>query len=428
MSNNTKILNPSYLDRSLVFLFPLLMLIFLLQALGFYSLYTPWVFTFYYIVVGSTCFAKIHKHSSFKLLFFIWFFYILISGLTAGLPARYMAEEFKRFIAPTLFVFVGMYSNKDDIYKYFIYSIFASVVIGFVLLILQPAWYVNFLIECFNNAWFADSYENAGSIMQTAFRFQSFFVDSYAISYFVSFSLCIVLCDIYKTNSFLNGQRTKLLFLIVFVIAIILSGFRVAMAYMVLAFLWMMIYGIVTKNPHKKVFVGAVIAFLIFVLIVLFFLSDNTYFSFLKENLFDRFSDLSFENAMEGSRNTQQEKVLESWQDVVFGDGTSSKGAQARIDGQPAITDGGYIKMLVENGIVGMSIFAMIILSTIRKAIAHIKYYMVELLIIGYTMVSMLGANSLAMHWCFIILFWFAVGRIWNDFVLMQRIKNAEGV
>lgn len=421
-------MSDSAIDKSLICLFPLLIYVFFIQALGFYNLYTPWFFTFYYIIIGFSCYAKIQDYVGVKLLFLLWILYILISGLTADLPARYMAEEFKRFIAPTLFVYVGMYSKKDDIYKYFLYSIFVSVVVGFVLLIQQPAWYINFLIECFNNTWYADSSEDASSIMETAFRFQSFFVDSYAISYFVSFALCIVLCDIYKTNSILKSQKIKLLYLIVFVVAIILSGFRVAMAYMLLAFLWMLAYGIVTKNPHKKIFVGAVIAFFAFVLAIFVFLSDNEYFSFLKENLTERLSDMSFENAMEGSRNAQKEKVLESWQDIIFGDGTSSKGAQARIDELPAITDGGYVKMLVENGIVGVSIFAMIILITIRKCLANLRYYMVELLIIGYVLVSMLGANSLAMHWCFVILFWFAVGRVWNEYVLTERILNEEGV
>jgi hypothetical protein len=421
-------MSDSAIDKSLICLFPLLIYVFFIQALGFYNLYTPWFFTFYYIIIGFSCYAKIQDYVGVKLLFLLWILYILISGLTADLPARYMAEEFKRFIAPTLFVYVGMYSKKDDIYKYYIYSIFVSVVVGFVLLIQQPAWYINFLIECFNNTWYADSSEDASSIMETAFRFQSFFVDSYAISYFVSFALCIVLCDIYKTNSILKSQKIKLLYLIVFVVAIILSGFRVAMAYMLLAFLWMLAYGIVTKNPHKKIFVGAVIAFFAFVLAIFVFLSDNEYFSFLKENLTERLSDMSFENAMEGSRNAQKEKVLESWQDIIFGDGTSSKGAQARIDELPAITDGGYVKMLVENGIVGVSIFAMIILITIRKCLANLRYYMVELLIIGYVLVSMLGANSLAMHWCFVILFWFAVGRVWNEYVLTERILNDEEV
>lgn len=108
--------------------------------------------------------------------------------------------------------------------------------------------------------------------------------------------------------------------------------------------IWMLIYGTLTNNPKRKLFTYIIISVIAILLIMIIFLSDNPYFSYLKESIFDRFSDLSYENAMEGSRNTQQEKALDSWKDILWGDGTGSKGAQARIDGLPAITDGGYIK------------------------------------------------------------------------------------
>ena len=193
-------------------------------------------------------------------------------------------------------------------------------------------------------------------------------------------------------------------------------------------FIWMIIYGIITKNPHKSIFVGALIASFVFVFSLALFLSDNAYFSYLKDTLFERFSDLSIENAMEGSRTNQRETVLASWQDVMLGDGTGSKGAQARIAGKPAITDGGYIKMIVENGIVGVTLFSIIIILTIWRCIKYLKYFMLELLIIGYVLVSMLGANSISMNWCFILPFWFAVGLTWNDKILKKRIDNLEGV
>ena len=404
------------------------MAIFLLQALGYYNVYTPWLFSFYYIIIGSICFTRIYNHRGVKMLLLLWILYIIVSGLTAGLPVVYITEEFKRFIAPILFVFVGMYIKNDDLYKFFLYSIFFSVVFGFILLIFKPSWYIAFLINCYNNLWYLNTSENANSIVQTAYRFQSFFADSYGISYFVSFSLCIVMCDIYKKKRIIKEQRMQVVFLLAFVIAIVLSGFRVSIVYMSFMFIWMIIYGIITKNPHKSIFVGALIASFVFVFSLALFLSDNAYFSYLKDTLFERFSDLSIENAMEGSRTNQRETVLASWQDVMLGDGTGSKGAQARIAGKPAITDGGYIKMIVENGIVGVTLFSIIIILTIWRCIKYLKYFMLELLIIGYVLVSMLGANSISMNWCFILPFWFAVGLTWNDKILKKRIDNLEGV
>lgn len=418
--------NTGVFDRSLVYLFPVIMSISLIQALGLSSAYTPWVFALYYIAIGFWSFGRIHKAKYFRGLFLVWFIYILVSCLTAGLPLSFVTEEFKRFIAPSLFVFVGMSCKEDKIYKSFLYATVVSIVVGFILLALRPSWYVAFLVNVFNNQWYSSSAESASSIMETAFRFQSFFSDCYAISYFGSFSMCIILCDIYKKNRIINKTWLQVIMMGVLFIAIIMSGFRVAIVYVLLSFMWMMIYGTYTKNHKKKVFIGALVAIVVLVLILL--LTDNEYVVYLRERLVERFSDLSYESAMEGSRNTQQEKVLESWENVIFGDGTGSHGAQARIEGLPAITDGGYVKMLVENGLVGISLFALIMLSTLKMGIRHMKYYMVELLIIGYVLLSLLGANSLAMDWSYSLLFWFSVGRIWNKKVLEQRVLNSEGI
>lgn len=416
----------NFLDRSLAYLFPLFTAIFLLQALGISNVYTPWVFTIYYVFYGYICFKKIPSNHPIKILLLIWFLYIVLSGLLANVSTKYMNEEFKRFMAPVLFCYVGMYISNNKFYKTFVYSIFFSVVVGFLLLIVRPAWYINFLVDCFNNSWFSRSAENASSIISAAFRFQSFYSDSYAISYFVSFSLCIVMCDIYRVNRIIKKRKILYSMFISFVIAVILSGFRVAIVYMILLFIWMLFYGIVTRNSNAKLFIRTFFIIFLFFSIVLIFFSNNSYVSMMKESLLDRFADFSYETAMEGSRNTQQEIVLDSWNNIIFGDGSGSKGAQARIDGLPAITDGGYIKMLVENGIVGVCLFALLMFKTIQRGLKNLRYFMMELMIISYVLISMLGANSLAMHWCFILPFWYSVGCIWNEKLLEDRILNKE--
>lgn len=426
MSDKKKILKSSFLDKSLVYLFPVLMLIFFLQALGLYSAYTPLLFSIYYIVIGFISYSKINYHNTIKNLFLIWIVYILVSGITANLPTRFITEEFKRFIAPTMFVFVGMFCKDEKIYKTFLYSIVASIVIGFVLLIFQPSWYVSFLIEAMNNQWYSDSSESVGTIMQTAFRFQSFFSGPYAISYFATFSMCIILCDIYKKNRMVSDTRLQILIMATIFTAIVMSGFRIAISYILLSFVLMLQLGIYTKNRQKRIFIGAFAVIVVIVGVLL--LTENSYVSSLREKLLERFLKMSYESAMEGSRTTQQEKVLDSWQNVFFGDGTGSKGAQARIEGLPAITDGGYVKMLVENGILGISLFAMIMLLTLRRGLKNLRYYITELLIIGYMLASLLGANSLAMHWCYSLMFWFSVGRIWNQKVLEQRKLKSDKI
>lgn len=417
-------MNSIAIEKSIIYLFPVIIAVFLVQALGYSNPYTPWVFALYYVVAGFSSFSKIRRYSFFKSFFLIWFLYILISSLTIDLPTKYVTEEFKRFVAPTLFVFVGMYSRNERMYKVLVYSIFFSVVAGFFLMIFRPAWYVGFLIDCYSST----SHENASSIISTAFRFQSFFPEPYAISYFVTFSLCIVMCDVINRTRIVKDVRILYGMIASFVIAIILSGFRIALAYMAILFLCIMVYNMQNGKRYKRNLTGAIISIIVVLLTAYVFISSSSRFEVVSQNLSERLSNFSYEEAMEGSRTTQREKVFESWNNVVFGEGTGSRGAQARIDGLPAITDGGYVKMLVENGIVGLIMFALIMLITLRKGIKNMKYFLTELLIIGYGLVSMIGANSLSISWCYSLPFWFAVGRIWNYNILQLRIKKFEQV
>lgn len=421
-------MNSIAIEKSIVYLFPVIIAVHLIQAFGYYNPYTPWVFALYYVVVGFSSFVKVHRHTFFKSFFLIWFFYILMSCFTTDLPIKYVTEEFKRFVAPTLFVFVGMFSRNERMYKVLVYSIFFSVIAGFFLMIIRPAWYVGFLINCYSNAWYSTSTENAVSIMLTAFRFQSFFQEPYAISYFVTFSLCIVMCDVINRTRIVKDVRILYAMIASFVIAIILSGFRVALAYMAILFLGIMLYNMLHRKTYKSNFTGAIVAIIVVLLTAYVFISGSSTFEVVSQNLTERLSYFSYDEAMEGSRTTQRERALDSWNNVVFGEGTGSRGAQARIDGLPAITDGGYIKMLVENGIVGVAMFSFIMLITLRKGIKNMKYFPTELLIIGYGLVSMIGANSLSMSWCYSLPFWFAVGRIWNYHMLQLRIKKFEQV
>ena len=98
-----------------------------------------------------------------------------------------------------------------------------------------------------------------------------------------------------------------------------------------------------------------------------------------------------------------------------------SKGGTAAMLGFDAITDGGWTRFLIEYGVIGLTIFCFLILRTICHGLRFRKYMSKEIMIVGYGIASMIGANSLGMGSA-IILFWFAIGRIWNSDYLAQKI------
>ena len=92
-----------------------------------------------------------------------------------------------------MFFFVGMYENKTEVYKYFLYSVIFLVAAGFLLYIVQPHWFLEYLAFVYNNDDNYATSTNAASVLEESLRFGSFFGNSYAISYYVTFAFCILI-------------------------------------------------------------------------------------------------------------------------------------------------------------------------------------------------------------------------------------------
>lgn len=410
-------------DKCLLFFFPILVVVQLLAVFGIDNPYFAYLFYFFILFYGARSFLKITYNLSQKMLMFGMILYFIISGFTSGMPMSFLSNELRFFIIPCFFLFAGMYYPYDDFYKRYLYVTIFCVVIGFILYVLRPSFYANYLANVYNNSWYTSGTISGSSAMMEMFRFSSIFGSSYAISYHVTFGLCILLNDFFRTKPLINSDFYRVVLICLFIGAITLSSHRVAMAYSALLLGVAYLYGKFTHNNIAKYIFYIVLVFITLIVLLSIF-ADKMYFDFIKSNVLDRLMEMDYETAMEQGRNAQTERALGGWNNVVFGDGTGSKGAFAREAGLPAITDGGYIKLLTENGILGCSIFALLIISTIFRTLKYIKIYRVELLIIVYVLFSMLGANSLSINYHYVLLFWFSIGRVWNKKILYINNPN----
>ena len=76
-----------------------------------------------------------------------------------------------------------------------------------------------------------------------------------------------------------------------------------------------------------------------------------------QDNLFvalvtNRFEEMTFGKAMEGSRTYQVQNLLSSIDNILLGRGIGSGGGEARKIGLVAATDANYVKMLYEQGLI----------------------------------------------------------------------------
>lgn len=410
-------------DKGLLYFYPLLIVIQLLSVFGIDNPYFAYLFYFFILFYGVRSFLKINYNKTPKMLMLVLILYFIISGLTSGMPLSFFSNELRFFIIPCFFLFAGMYYPYNDFYKRFLNVTIFCVIIGFVLYVLRPSFYSNYLASVYNNSWYTSGTISGSSAMLEMFRFSSIFGSSYAISYYVTFGLCLLMVDFFRVRPLVKNEYYRVVLICLFIGAITLSSHRVAIAYAVLLLGVSFLYGKLTHNNITKYIIYIVLVFLLLIILVSIF-ADKMYFDFIKSNVLERFTEMSYETAMEQGRNTQMARALSGWNNVILGDGTGSKGAMAREAGFPAITDGGYIKLLTENGILGCIFFILLIVPTIFRALKYNKLYKTELLIVVYVLFSMLGANSLSISYHYVLLFWFCIGRVWNKKVLYLNNPN----
>ena len=142
------------------------------------------------------------------------------------------------------------------------------------------------------------------------------------------------------------------------------------------------------------------------------------------ERVLDRFGKLTINDAFSDARISQNKDLLGVWNNIIIGNGLGTGGNEARRMGYPAVTDSNYIKILVEQGIIGMILFIAFIIATIKRILSNFKYLALEGAFFASILIAMIGSNSL-MFSLYIPPFWYSVGRIWND-VYLNYLRNVD--
>lgn len=416
--------------------YPLLMVVSLLIAFFLKKsndLIMP-LFLIYWTIYGFLAFAN-SPSIRFKILFSLFVFYVLFSGINYcfnGIPFVAYYSDIRGFIIPMFFTFIGLINSDKFIYKVFVLSTIFCVVVGLFLYFFQPSWYVSFKVSSVENAWFLQEANiNETTVMRNSLtsRFSSFFSNGYPIAYYSVFSLCIIMNDLYKAREqkIFKSIYIQIIIICLLIIAILLTLTRVAILYMFALLFVYWFFGVThVDKSAKNTWIIYVVLFVLLASTIVK-LSSTEYGSFLFDNVLGRLGQLSVSDAIEGSRTSQNQAVIAHWDNKIFGDGMGSFGGMARSLGRVGITDGNWTRILVEYGIVGIVLFLTVLLYSLFHACHYYRYYAAEISIVIYTMLSMLIADSLSKGHM-IILFWFALGRMWNYDYLNNLIKNINKI
>lgn len=412
--------------KVLYWFYPLLFVLAYLQARAILPPYyypntgilsMPFRFAIY--IIGLMAFAQYADRIKPLTFFILYNFLSIFCYFLNDLPIHLYFYALSAYVAPMLIAYIGYGDNKRPFvfYNFLIWSTLAMLVVGIYLYFIQPSWYVAAVSAHYNDAWYREIQQTDDTALMENTRMGSFLLISYAVGYLSMFSLPI---SLWKMTTEKTQKRRNLYVwtsVIIFVSAI-LCQLRVVIAFTVGTILLFVFL------RHRKHFLPS-----LFITILAFVLLLYMVFSFRNIHVFDaiasRIEVMSFAQAMEGSRTEQVSNILNAWQNYIFGEGVGSGGGRARQFGFIGITDGNYVRLLYEHGVIGFILFIYAIFPSLLICIKNIRYLFIEFICILSILAAMVGADPLS-YFFYIIPFWYVIGKVQNDSYLKKLIRGGK--
>lgn len=314
-------------------------------------------------------------------------------------PIEFYLQIMVRSYFPIVFYFIGksVVDRFPDFYKYSLFACVFCFVIGFVWLVTEPSWYVEKSLALRNVL----GYYTEESLYLSRF---SSFLDSYYTGNLGVFALC---CSMGYLEFCTKEWKTSLLywiFLIIAIVAIMLSRQRVCM-FCGLGILVAFNIKMFRKKPIQP------FLFIIFVIITLVFISTiDTHDNLFIEQITERFSDNST-STMVSMRENQWLDAINNQRNFIFGHGAGGGGHLAYFAGiKPVVCDGSYSKILLETGVLSFIVFITMLILTVMRSVMR-EGISFELMMLLFYICSFIGSNIIDMHYI-IISFWFVLGRL----------------
>lgn len=331
--------------------------------------------------------------NTIDLLVLMYFVYNLLSGIwcTAfGMPLSIWAGEFSTGILTMVFYLLGRTLNdadRDKLYMLFIISVYVVCLLGVVLYILAPQFYLDYLYEY--------SYISKADTATMRIRMISV-IGSILVGY-LSVVGMLVSSRIVLNN---DGKKGKLLLFAGFLFAF-LSNQRSAMvvAIIVLVYVNYLVF-FVYKLVSKKIFIAELVT-----IGAGFLCLCAVYFKVILK-IYYRLESLP---GAIGQRSDQWIGAINNMSNLWLGNGLGASGHRAGELNDYIIADGGIAKLFVENGVVGFSIFVFLMIVTIKYSVKNLRLLACELGIVVIALMQSVGSNILTFQLATPI-FWFAIG------------------
>lgn len=355
---------------------------------------------------------------TFKILLLL-FLLSIFAYLYNGRPFECLVSDLFNLIPSMLFFLVGLNDSRANRNFYNRMMYVGSIILfaGIICYLTLPPWYKAVMLE-YKNAARNNAVYGEESMLATL-RFYCFFKDSYPVSLYSVYILSISLFSFFRRD---KKIKYSLLCCLVSITSAVLCMHRVAIAGALILVILFLGYEF-RKSDGKKVL--GVIGLLFIVVICAYFISSSIQYRIdsISEMFLSRTEDVSV-SSLFSERQGLSKKLMKQFVYPIFGHGIGSGGSTAQFLGYGGVTDASYVKLLFENGIMGLIFFLSLTLMSIIRGIEYFKYYVSEVSVLCFILLAMTGSNTLYMPYEYIIPFWYMMGKIWNKHYLHYAIKH----
>lgn len=332
------------------------------------------------------------------------FFWILITWLFNSY--NYKTELIFRCILGQVTFMMTYYIGRNESYNFTnkilqnaLLPLSICGIIGIIWYFHPPQWYLNKTLSTLEDLQVSNS---IGMVLELS-RLRSIFSSPYEIAYMCALCNIFLLFRIYQAQE--KNKRNNVYF-IIFIITMLFCMMRAPISCVIMSFLIGLFYNSIYHGKIKMLIVTFVVILFISSLIYAIFQSlDPTISDFITSK---------FTSVTDDSDDLINNRVnLWDYTYNLLGDGAGRHAIYADdYNPQTSIRDSEYIKILVEQGYIGLYLHILLLFLLAIKCIRYFKYLAPELCILLFYCITMIGANSLTTpdKHCFI--FWLIAGKI----------------
>jgi hypothetical protein len=296
---------------------------------------------------------------------------------------------------------IGRFDLSDNLRKIITCSykpLVIMCIIGILFFLNPPSWYNSAIEEYLYNTYGNDyTYESALEF----YRLRSIFPTTYSLTYFANIVLIFLWFCLIQGKKIKGRSSYLYAFIFLLLITSVLAMMRAPTMCSLLSLFVAVIYGMKYKNVGSTT-VKVILAVSIVILIGIFIINNVS--SSLLEFLSEKITSVTSSDLV----NTRLKAVDYNYS--LLGDGVGRHSIYTSHS--QCIPDAEYIKLIVEQGYIGLAIFAAIFAIGIIKAIKHFKYLYLELCLIIMVLICMIGADPISTYDKHPFLFWLALGQI----------------